>query len=342
MSETVKTGVIGLGRSGWSIHALGLAEHDKFEVAAVVDPEADRRREAEEQFGCKAYATPEELFADDDVELVVVATPSHTHAPLSIAALEAGKNVLVEKPMASDAKEADAMIEAARASGKLLTVYQCRRVDADFLKMQEIIASGVLGPLHLIKTGAYGYQRRNDWQTLRKYSGGVLNNTGAHNVDQALLLAGYEWQDLFADLRLVASAGDAEDHAKVVFKGKNGVTVDIELTTVRAFSFPRWIIMGKYGSLVERGNQLELKYYDADALPAPQVKDGPAAGRQYGSGETIPWKEETIEITPNDTRALFYSDLYESLRHGKPLLTPPEQVRTQIALLEACHRQAGI
>jgi predicted dehydrogenase len=339
--EPIKTGVIGLGRSGWSIHSLGIAAHPLFSLAAVSDPVEERRREAEGRFGCRSYAEATDLIADPEVELVVVASPSHAHAPHAIAALRAGKHALVEKPMAQSEGEAGEMIAAARQAGRLLTAYQIRRLDPDFQQVQAVLASGVLGPLHQMRLGMYGYARRRDWQTLQRYGGGQLNNNGAHLVDQALQLAGGEWSEPFADLRRVASAGDAEDHVKVAFRGKGRVLVEVELA-MSAYPLPRWFILGKYGSLVGESGRLDWKYYDPAHLPDLEVEEGPAPGRAYGIGETIPWVEESWEAPPRegDTRDAFYDRLHASIREGAPLLVPPEQTRALTALFDAFHAQS--
>src|SRR5438105_13979918 len=93
--EPITVGIAGLGRAGWSLHALGVDAHPSIRLAAVTDPEPQRRRAATERFGCRAHETYEELVADHDVELMVVATPSHLHGPLSCAAPAAGEELLV-------------------------------------------------------------------------------------------------------------------------------------------------------------------------------------------------------------------------------------------------------
>src|SRR5690606_17558502 len=193
----------------------------RFQVVAVSDPVEERRNEAVQETGCTAYADPEQLINDDRIELVVVATPSHTHADLTVKALEAGKHVLVEKPMAVNVQEADRMIAAAKKNDRLLTVYQLRRLDPDYVRLKEIIDSGILGPLVLVKFARNSYNRRRDWQTLRKFGGGMLNNWGSHIVDQALQLIDGEVDRFFADMQHTVSAGDADDHVKIVMKGAN-------------------------------------------------------------------------------------------------------------------------
>jgi len=146
MADVVKVGISGLGRSGWNIHANALSKcPNLYKIVAVVDALEERRREAVNRFGCRAYSDFEQLIEDDEVELVVVATPSYLHASQTIEALKAGKNVVCEKPMATSLAEADAMIEAAEKSGRILTIFQNMRYAPDFLKVREVVKSGILG-----------------------------------------------------------------------------------------------------------------------------------------------------------------------------------------------------
>jgi predicted dehydrogenase len=322
------------------MHAMAIEKHPAFRLAAVTDSDPERRQEAVARFGCAAYDACEAMLGDRNVALMVIATPSHLHAPMSIAALNAGKHVLVDKPMALSVSEADGMLAAARKSGKLLTVFHVRRLDPDFLQIQEVLASGVLGQIHEVRIATHSYDRRRDWQTLTKFGGGQLNNIGSHLIDLGLTLAGGVWRQLFIDMRRVASAGDAVDHVKLVFKGQDGIVVDIELG-VSAHSLPHWLIMGKYGSLTGERDHLEWKYYDPASVAEPAVSEGAAAGRKYGSGETLPWITERRELAYTDTTSQFYDRLVASLHEGAPLLVPPEQIRSLVALQDACRAQAG-
>lgn len=340
-SDPVRVGIVGLGRSGWSNHALSLSKRTDFTVAAVADAVPERRAEAEQTLGCKAYDDYRALVADPFIELVVVSTPSHTHAAVAERALDAGKHTLVEKPLATSVDEADRMIAAAERSGRVLTVFQNRRLDPDFLKVQEVLGSGVLGPVHLIKMGRHSYQRRSDWQTLRRLGGGQLNNWGAHVLDQALLLLGGEYRELFADLQHTVSAGDAEDHVKVVLRGSGGLVVDVEITTACAYPVPDWVIMGRHGSLTGSTSRLEWKYYDPSALPALVADEGPAAGRSYGAREEIPWRTESAECRGANITTAYYDRLYATLRQGAPLFVTPGSVRRQIALFDDIRRRSG-
>lgn len=342
-SQPVKAGVIGLGRSGWYLHLQVMKGMEgKFEVAAVADPLEERRNEAIEATGCTAYADPEELINDDRIELVVVATPSHTHADLTVKALEAGKHVLVEKPMSVNVEEADRMIEAAKKNDRLLTVYQLRRLDPDYLRLKEIIDSGILGPLVMIRLARNSYRRRNDWQTLRKFGGGMLNNWGSHIVDQGLQLLDGRVTRFFADLQQTVSAGDADDHVKIVMKGESGLVVDVEVSSCVGYPGPEYWVVGKYGSLQGSTRKFTYKYYDPKEAPELVADEGPAEGRSYGKPEELPWVEKTEDIAAaGDVKVTFYENLYNAIRKGEPLVVTAESVRQQIDFFDKVREQSG-
>ncbi|WP_165368335.1 Gfo/Idh/MocA family protein [Phytoactinopolyspora endophytica] len=345
-NEPTRVGILGLGRSGWNIHAAGLAElGDDYRIVAAADPAPERRAEAETRFGCATHAEPADVIADPQVELVIVATPSHTHVPLTVAALEAGKHVVVEKPMAQSTAEVDTMIEAAQKAGRVLTCFQNSRFDPAFMAIREVIGSGRLGELVLIRRSHHRFARRADWQTLRKFGGGELPNTASHFLDQVLLLLGDGPLDLFADLRRTLAAGDAEDHVKLVLKTKTGLTADIESSSTVATPQPAWMIAGTAGGLVSTDDGgLKVRWCDPDALAELRVDEGPAADRRYGTGEQIDWHEQTIEVEPpgGQRTALYYQRLAATLRDGAELFVTPESVRRQIEIIERAREQTGL
>ena len=123
MSDVLNVGIVGLGRSGWNIHAAGLAGlPELYRIAAVADPDPERRAEAEQKLGCAAYEQPAELFADPEIDLVTVANPSHAHVATALAALAAGKHVVIEKPVASSTEEVDQLLDAAAEHDRLVAI----------------------------------------------------------------------------------------------------------------------------------------------------------------------------------------------------------------------------
>jgi len=299
---------------------------------------AERRKEAEKRFGCRAYDDFEGLVNDADVEVVTVATPSQLHAAHTIQALKAGKHVVCEKPMATSAEDAQTMIDAAKETGRTLTVFQNYRYLPDVAKLLEIVKSGVLGRLVLVRLAIHGFGRRWDWQTLKKYGGGSLNNTGAHFVDVALLLFGPKEPDIFCRMERILSLGDAEDHVKLLLFAEDSPMIDIEITKVCAYPQDRYLLMGTQGTLTGNSTKLQWKYFDPAELEPRTLDERPTPDRSYNA-DTIPWKEETWTAPEDWTtpQAGFYTDLYKTLREGAPLSITPESVLRQIKIIEKCH-----
>jgi scyllo-inositol 2-dehydrogenase (NADP+) len=343
-AEPIRTAVIGLGRAGYGIHVGAMRKRSDFTITAVVDPVEERRREVSQELSCKAFGSLEECLAGDDAELVVVATVSSDHAGHSIAALKAGRHVLTEKPMATSVADADAMLVAARQAGRLLTVHQQHRLDSTLLYVQKLLHDGRLGDVFHIRRYSGGFARRNDWQTLRKYGGGSLNNNGVHIIDALYTLLESPAREVWGDLRRINAAGDAEDHVKVVIRGYNERVIDLELTSACALKQPGWVILGTRGTaIIDRAPKepetATLKWYDRDALPPLEVIDNTAAaGRKYGVRETIPWQEarEPASVDPGPG---FYDRLYASIREGAPLLVDPLSCRMVLDIM--CRARVG-
>ena len=193
---------------------------DLYKVVAAMDPEADRLAEMEKRFkGCRTYQNFDELLADKDVELVVVANRSPEHTPYAIKALKAGKYVFVEKPIALSYAEAKQLLAASKKyPGKLFCRHN-RRFESAFNHVKEIIDSGILGEVFLIKRRIHSFQRREDWQTIIDCGGGQLNNWGPHIIDQGVQFLNNKVKEVWGDLKKVKALGDAEDHqAKAEFR----------------------------------------------------------------------------------------------------------------------------
>ena len=153
---SIGTGIVGFGKMGeW--HAGLLRDARGFRAVAACDAAAGRRSFAENEYGLKSYAALANLLEDDDVELVVVATPSSSHAEVTVQALRAGKHVVVEKPMCMNAAEADSMMKTARRARRTLTVFQNRRWDPSFRTALKVVKSGRLGKVWRVKLAHWVY-----------------------------------------------------------------------------------------------------------------------------------------------------------------------------------------
>lgn len=336
--DAITVGVVGLGRAGWDIHVAALWGRKDYQITDVVDLEEARLEEARSELGCRTYRNFGRFLRESECELVVIATQSRDHARQSIQALRAGRHVVVEKPMATSLRDVDRMIAARDETGRILTVHQNQRLGSDYLHIKQVIESGLLGEVFFVRRGGYGYHRRRDWQTLRKYGGGQLNNTAVHMVDQVVQLLGAPPVAAFGDLQQIINPGDVEDHVKVVARGENGRVVEVESTMVCALPLPAWVVMGSRGTLVSDGKTSRIRYTRAKKLPPIKPIDSHlVAERKYGFGEVIKFAEKTMP-TAAKSKKNFYDYLYDTLRRGKALFITPESVRNTMWVVQQARK----
>ena len=189
----LRLGIAGLGQAAGAMLPEILA-HSSVQLVAAADVRPEARAQFERELEGRAYATVEQLCADREVDAVYVATPHQFHAPHTILAAEAGKHVLLEKPMALTLADCDAMIAAAdRAGLRLLVGRGSHGFDAPILAIRDIVRSGELGPLGMIHTWHYGdflYRPRTPAELDTSQGGGVLFNQGPHQIDMVRVIGG--------------------------------------------------------------------------------------------------------------------------------------------------------
>jgi len=198
----IRAALLGYGRTASSMHIGAYeANADRFDVTAVCDIEPARLREAAERIPqATRYDDYHEMLERERPELVSVLTRSDQHAAMTIECLEAGANVVVTKPWAVNADEAERMCEAEQRTGKMLLPWLPARWGSDLARLRELVADGAIGKVFLIRRAVRSFGTRSDWQTERRYGGGYLLNWGPHIIDPPVLLAG-------SPLRLARLAG---------------------------------------------------------------------------------------------------------------------------------------
>jgi predicted dehydrogenase len=344
LPDAVRVGMCGIGRAGFGMVKRDLAALPHINVVAGFDILPERAEQLADICGSKICTSYAQMLADPDLDLIIVATRSHEHVPMTLQALRAGKNVLVEKPMALDLKGADKIINAAKKYCRRLFVRHNRRFDTPFLTAMEIVRSGKIGKLFAIQLRQGGYQRRSDWQTLKKFGGGQLLNWGPHVVDWAMQLIAAPAADVWADLKLIAAAGDAEDHVKLLIRAKNGVIADIEISGAAAIHQHPWLLMGSRGSLqIDAKNMCHLRYFDGKKLPKAKASAGTPTGRSgshFSGGEEIPWIEENFPAAPK-LPASFWVELYRTLRKGTKFPVTLQEARENIRIITLAKKGTG-
>jgi predicted dehydrogenase len=352
--QPIHVGIVGLGRSGWSIHAQAIkGMQDRFRVVAVTDAIPERLAQSAQELGCRRHDSFESLLADSGVELVIVSTFNHLHAPHAIQALGAGKHVLCEKPFGLTVADVDAMVAAAKTADRIIAPFQQRRYEPDFRQVKAVIDSGVLGEIVHIRLAWHGFGRRWDWQTARVTGGGNLNNNGPHPLDHAMVLFGEGVPEVWARAHGYLCSGDAEDHLKIILYGPGHPTVEIELTSIWAYPQERWAVAGTRGGLHGSERKLEWKWVDFGAMPSRPLDLRPTPDRSYNS-EKLDWQTATWEPggqvqtggagapPPVNSVNAFYDDLYKALRQGAPLAITPQEVRRRVAVMDSVRRFTGM
>ena len=343
--KPIRIGIWGLGRAGWGMHCIELDRFkDEYEIAAGCDLEQDRVDKFLKKYPkAKGYTDGNKFLADKNIELVAVAVRSLQHVDYAIRALKAGKLVFLEKPIAVSVKGLKKLEQAAKDyPGKIFCRHN-RRFEACFNHVLEIIHSGILGEVYEIKLCRHSYQFRDDWQTLISCGGGQLNNWGPHLIDQGLRLLESPLDSVWGDLKNIAARGDAEDHLKVILKGKNGRIIDIEISGGVALPSPVYAVYGTRGSLISENEQdLRMKYLDPK-MKMPTTKSDPGTPPHGGGFGSIQpkWIRKTIMTEPSNGLDLqdIYHVLYQAIREGKPYPVKLEEAFDVVRVTEAIKKQ---
>ena len=344
--KRIRVGVIGQGRSGHDIHVAAFKSMPgRFKVVAVADPLEGRCDDAVSALGCAAYTDYREMLKRKDLDLVVNATPSHLHVPVTMEILDAGINVLTEKPLARRAADVDKIIAKAKKAGKLFAIYQQSRFAPYFQQVRKVINSGVLGRIIMARIAFNGFGRRWDWQTIQDYSAGNLLNTGPHPLDQALQIFGTDVMPQVTCIMDRANTfGDAEDFVKLILRGEGRPAIDLEISSCCAYPTHTYHVDGTLGGLKGNTSHIEWKYYKPEEAPEQHLIREPLPGRAY-CRENLKMYEKSWDV-PEGQKNLFgymsgcfYKNLYDALTTGAPLAIKPEEVRQQIAVIEEAHRQ---
>ena len=333
MQERLKVGIIGLGRSGFGLQCRELDERkDRFEIVAGCDthkPWLDRMRDNYPD--CGIYNSIEKFLANPDIEFVSIATRSVDHFEHAMAALGAGKHVMVEKPICVNYEQSAELCKAAGKSKGNLYVRHNRRFDPDFLHVKEIVDSGILGYIHTIKLSHLGYSRREDWQVLKANGGGQLLDWGSHIIDHALQFLdapAKPIKNIWSDIKHLVAGGDCEDQLKIILTGNDDCIVDIEISSAVAEGLPEYIIWGTMGSLSLSilDGKINLKYLDA-SVPFDEIKvdNGvPSLNFDQMKREEYNWIQKTLDVCPSVIPDI-WDKLFESIRNNKEFPIKLEQ-----------------
>jgi scyllo-inositol 2-dehydrogenase (NADP+) len=341
-SKKINIGVVGLGRIGWDYHCKQILKNKKkYNLVAVEDASVERCKEAAESLGCKAYSNYEAFLNHPGLQAVVIATPTHMHKVMTIQALNKGLDVILEKPMTSDSKEAKAIIAVAKKKKAKLTVYQPARLADYFQHLKKIINSKILGEVYHIKINRYKFQRRDDWQSVKKFGGGMLANYGSHVLGQLLELIGTDTKKTFCTLRCVATLGDADDVVKIVTQTKSGVIGEVDINSA-SFAEPQYLeVYGTLGALTMKDEkEFVIKSFQKKELVAKKLDATLQPKDRKYPRDNITAKDKIIAVDPKYKIDL-YENFYDSVIKNKPLAVQPAEVLEVVKFIDECKKIAG-
>ena len=336
--DTPRAVVVGYGFAGRCFHTYLIDLAAELELHGVVTSRPEARDHVRQHLGVGTYERFEDALADDAVDLVVLATPNDLHAPQAIAALEAGKHVVVDKPMALDRSEADRMLAAARQADRLLTVFHNRRWDGDYLTVCRLLEQGALGELFSLELAWTQYGPPRGWRSEAAHGGGKLFDLGAHLIDQALQLVPAPVERVYARLHTGVWDTDVEDHAHCVLTFSNGVDAHIVTSSASRRPRPRWHVLGSRGALVKEGLDPQEPAMIAGDIDA--AREDPAHRAHLWSEVAGQPAESVVETVPGRWRS-FYENVAAALLGRQELAVRPESAAAVLSVLDAARRSAA-
>lgn len=249
--QKIKTALCSFGMSGWVFHAPFIQQHEGFEFYAVLER---NKNLAQDKFpNIITYRSIDTLLADEEIELIVVNTPNITHYEFAKLALQANKNVVVEKPFTITSKEADELIQLAQEKNKVLSVYQNRRYDSDYLTIQQVLNQKLLGNIVEAEMHFDRYSESLSYKVHKETPGkgtGNLYDLGSHLIDQALQLFGWP-KAIFADITALRDISKVDDYFELILFYENKLRVRIHSTYLAREAHLGYIIHGTKGSFIK-------------------------------------------------------------------------------------------
>ncbi len=325
--------VIGYGFAGRCFHSylIGLVPGLKLHGIASRDPQTRERIVRDRH--CIAYDSLDDVLKDDAVDLVVLASPSAVHCKQAVAALDAGKNVVTDKIMCLNLAECDQMIAAAERNQKLLTVYQNRRWDGDYLTVKHLMQSGELGAVKWMELAWQGFGAWGGWRGAAEMGGGRFFDLGAHLVDQLLTLQNSPAESVYCRLRRDYDGSDIDSEALIVITFANGATGIADLSGMSAISKPRFRVHGSRATFVKYGLDPQEK-----VMIAGDIDSAIEPIENYGilhDGKS----ERQIATLPGRWRS-FYENVAEHLAGNAPIAVKLAESRAGMQIIDAALKSA--
>ncbi|HRW07030.1 MAG TPA: Gfo/Idh/MocA family oxidoreductase [Caldilineaceae bacterium] len=328
-----RAAVIGYGYAGRSFHSYLINLTPGLILHGVASSSAEKRAQIAQERRCKAYNSFDEVLADPAVDLVVLATPNDLHATYAIRAMEAGKHVVTDKPMAVTLDEAKQMVATAERTGKLLSIFQNRRWDGDYLTVRKLMDEGQLGNVRWIEMAWQRWGAPRGWRGEVAKGGGRLYDLGAHLLDQLLQLFPQPVEAVYCRLHHDFDHTNVESHALVTVHFADGATGVCDLSSMSAIVKPRFQIYGDKGTFIKYGLDPQ-----EDAMRAGDIDAAVNSAESYGrlhDGTT----EHVIPTVPGRWRS-YYENVRDAIKGEAALAVKATEVQRVMTVIDAALRSA--
>ncbi|TXS57696.1 Gfo/Idh/MocA family oxidoreductase [Streptomyces sp. t39] len=345
----LRVGLVGYGLAGSVFHAPLISTTDGLVVDTVVTSREERRAEARAALGdgVRFAASPDELWERaGELDLIVVASPNKTHVPIAGAALRAGLAVVVDKPIAGTAAEARQLAALAEERGQVLSVFQNRRWDNDFLTLRGLLADGSLGDVQRFESRFERWRPRpkGGWRESGDPAeiGGLLYDLGSHVVDQALTLFGPAVR-VYAESDVRRPGAEADDDTFIAITHEGGVRSHLYVSATTAQLGPRFRVLGSKAGYVKYGldpQEADLRDGRLPAAGAPWGVEPRELWGRLGSGESpVTGGGTPVETVPGDYPA-YYAAVAAAVRGDGPVPVTALEAAAALDVLEAARRSA--
>ena len=336
--KSINVGLIGYGMAGRIFHAPTISCVEGVRLSKIRETKAPNIALIKERYPDTAIVgDTQEILDDPSIDLVIVATPNVTHYEVGKQALNAGKHVVIDKPITVTSAETDDLIALAKTNGKLLTTYQNRRWDSDFLTVKKIIASGLLGRLAEYESHYDRFRntlRPDTWKEDGVLGTGMLYDLGSHLIDQAMVLFGVP-KTVTAFLhkqrqhtRIIDNFEIILHYEKLKATLKGGLLVKEPL--------PRYILLGNNGSFIKYGLDVQEETLNAGIFPGKISNWGEEPENIWGTINTefngVEFRGKVKSEAGN--YMAFYQNVYKAIIGEEELIVKPEQARNMIRVIE--------
>lgn len=339
--KKMKVAVVGYGgMGGW--HTEKLLKSDVAELAGIYDIRRERNELAESR-GIHAYGSLRELLQDSEVELVTVAVPNDAHEDVVVKALNAGKNVICEKPVALSLESLNRMIEAAEKNHVHFSTHQNRRWDVDYLAMKQVHDSGELGKVINIESRIHGSRGiPSDWRGEKVHGGGMLYDWGIHLIDQMLMIFGFENVESVYCICDHITNQEVDDGFRLDLNFKNGQRATVEVGTYNFIAMPRFYMRAEKGSALIADWREEAQvercthWHESEVLPVET-----AAGLTKTMAPRDGITTETYRVPkPQSDVHDYYRNFIATIRGEATQCVTYDQMRTDLRVILAAFESA--